>query len=185
MDSFKSLASRNKKGWFVSPTNRRTLGVQSWWQSLPSFRSFWWKPEKMIFCLVLIYFVLELISMIQLHFGNEFVTVAGWDPFKVIARPTLLLLGVICLLIDRPPSFVLAVLLMLSIIYSNLYLGLMGIAHGHGTSPISISALSIWFNTMDRRQIINTALSLLIVTVSATKLICWTFRGADNSPDGS
>lgn len=126
---------------------------------------------KILFGFAVFYFVVELVSVIRLQAGNEFTTIASWNPVDAIARPFLVLVGVTCLVVDRPWSLVLAVLIGVGIIYPNVYLGLKGIASAHGVGPFSFGALSIWLETTGARQIINTAVSLIIVSYSGAKLI--------------
>lgn len=129
------------------------------------------KLEKILFSFAVFYFVSELIFAIRLQMGNEFTQLAGWNLTDAVTRPFLLLVGAICLLVNRSWSLILAVVLGVSVIYSNVYLGLLGVAHAHGIWPLSFSALSIWLETIGGRQIINTAASLIIVSYSASKLI--------------
>jgi hypothetical protein len=131
------------------------------------------KPERILFWFVFCYFVVELILAVRLQLENEFVAVAGWNPVNAVTRPSLLLIAAICLLLDRPPASVVAVLLAVSIIYPNLYLAFLGIGQGHGIQPFSVRALSIWFETIGKRQIVNTALALIIMTIGVAKVIAF------------
>jgi hypothetical protein len=143
--------------------------------------SFFLKPETILFGFVLFYFVIELVSVIQFQRENAFVTVAGWNPIIAITRPFLLLVGAICLLIDRPWSFVLAILVGISIIYPNVYLAFVGIAHAHGIRPFSIGAIKIWLEVMGGRQIVNTALALVILSFSLVRVYLCTVRRIRNA----
>ncbi len=98
---------------------------------------------------------------------------AGWDPVVAMTRPFLLLLGSVCLLIDRFWSNVLAILLAGNIIYSNGYRGLVGISYAHGIPMFGVRALRIWFEIMGPTQIINTGLAVVIVIFGIVQLSSW------------
>lgn len=131
------------------------------------------KPKAILFGFVLFHFVVRLIFVMSLQGGNAFVVAAGWDPVVAMARPFLLLVGAVCLFIDRLWSYVLAILLAGNIIYSNGYRGLVGISYAHGIPMFGVGALRIWFETMSLTQIINSGLAVVILTFGIVQLSRW------------
>lgn len=128
------------------------------------------KPKAMLFGLVMFHFVVRLISVIRFQAENEFIVASGWDPVVAMTRPFLLLLGSVCLFIDRLWSCVVAILLAGNIIYSNGYRGLAGISYAHGIPMFGVGALRIWFEIMNTTQIINTGLAVVILIFGMIQL---------------
>lgn len=128
------------------------------------------EPKAILFGFVIFYFIVRLISAIRLERENAFVVGAGWDPIVAMTRPFLLLVGALCVFIDRSWSHGLAILLVGNIIYSNVYLALVGISYAHGIPMFGVGALRIWLEIMSGTQIINTGLAVIILIFGLVQL---------------
>jgi hypothetical protein len=129
-----------------------------------------WRPESILFGVMVCYFVIELIFVISFSQDNVFASSTGWNPFVAMTPPFLLLIASVLLLVNQSWSSVFAFLLGGTIVYSNVYIGLLGISHAHGIGLFSVDALRIWVVTMSGRQITNTAFGLTVLILSVVSL---------------
>ena len=158
----------------MTASNSSNRNVKKAEGTLINLLSGWFsRPDAILFGFAVFYFLLQLLLVVRLNQQNAFAVAAGLNPIVVITQPLLLLVGAICLLIDRRWSYLVALMLAISLIYSNVYLVLIGISHTHGVQPFGRVAFRLLLEIMSGTQFVNTGVAIVILIFSLARHSRW------------